>query len=177
MLTNMIKKLIAGLLLSLVNLHAASTLIIAGTNTLQSIDGANTNSQYINFMPPSGSTVTLNPPQFTWNYQPYNTIGAEDSQIRRFRLEVSYTNFGAVAFSNMFDRNFTKTTKPFTNGTSPIYWRVTSFTNAYAYADVANMRVRDNAGGSFGNNYRLTIVASNNFSSSYSYPNFIHHST
>jgi hypothetical protein len=112
----------------------AATLI--DTNCSQVYPAVAAFSQVVNVRPGDGQTVTVNPPAFSWFYSTnyldtphYWTIdlsdAAADYAARKFQFQVAYnTNFTNCVLDQTAYWNWSAFHAPFTNGTSPIYWRV-----------------------------------------------------
>jgi hypothetical protein len=91
-------------------------------------DSANWNLA-INFHPGENEAVTLNPPIFSWPYQPSFPF-TESVPARHFQFQVStQSNFGSFLVNVRTPWNFYNFVGPINNGTNPVFWRVAHIVN------------------------------------------------
>jgi hypothetical protein len=100
-----------------------------GASALQALPNDAQYNKVLNFRPGNGDTVTINPPQFSWLYDPdprYDGSDYTDTEVKMFIFQTSSDS--SFAPSSLITNvktplNFYNTLAPFTPG-STIYWRV-----------------------------------------------------
>lgn len=91
-------------------------------------DSANWNLA-INFHPGDNEVVTLNPPVFSWPYQPSFPY-VDYVPARDFQFQIStQSNFGTFLLNVRTPWNFYNFIAPMNTGTNPVYWRVAHIVN------------------------------------------------